>query len=188
MITIRDWLQDLVNVTDEELDFINEITETISVKANEVVIKQGQISNKVGFLAKGAMLSYYTDRQGNDKVVSFVFEGQPLILVGSFISQTPSSVTAVTLEPSEIIWTDYERYTSFMHKFPRYNTVFIEGLAKWMAQGKDRMEYLNQSSAKAKYEMMCKIDPQIIQRVPLKYIASYFGITQETLSRVRGKK
>ncbi len=188
MITIQQWLKELTKVTDKELHFIDEITETISVKANEVVIKQGQISNRVGFLAEGAMRSYYTDAKGNEKVVSFAFEGQPLILVGSFISQTPCAITAVTMEPSVIVWTDYERYTSLINKFPKYNTVFIEGLAKWMAEGNERMEYLKQSSAKAKYELMCQIDPKIIQRVSLKYIASYLGITQETLSRIRGKK
>lgn len=80
------------------------------------------------------MRSYYTDTSGNEKTVTFAFEGQPLILVGSFISQTPCAVTVVTIEPSTIIWTDYERYNSFITKFPRYNTVFIEGLAKWMAE------------------------------------------------------
>jgi hypothetical protein len=87
-----------------------------------------------------------------------------------------------------IIWTDLERYTSFTSKFPQYNKVLISALAKWFAEGKDRMEYLHQPSAKAKYERMCQLQPKIVERVPLKYIASYLGITQETLSRIRGNK
>jgi hypothetical protein len=50
------------------------------------------------------------------------------------------------------------------------------------------MEYLHQPSAKAKFERMRQLQPKIIERVPLKYIASYLSITQETLSRIRGKK
>jgi CRP-like cAMP-binding protein len=188
MITIREWLKDFTNVTDEELDAINEITETTEVKANEIILKQGQVSARVGLLLQGALCTYFTDSEGNEKVVGFVFEGQPLIVVDSFFNQIPSSVTSVALEPCVIIWTDLERYNSFIHKFPKYNKVLISALAKWFAEGKDRMQYLHQPLAKAKYDKMCELQPKIIERVPLKYIASYLGITQETLSRIRGRK
>ena len=188
MEAVQQWLKELVNITDEELAFINDITETTTANANEVVIKQGQIANRIGLLLQGALRSYAIDNDGNEKTLRFTFEGQPLIVMDSFFVQVPSTLTSVTLEPAVIIWTDYERYSAFVNKFPRYNLVFIEGLAKWFAKDKARLDYLNQSTAKAKYDKMCQSDPKIIQRVPLKYIASYLGITQETLSRVRGKK
>lgn len=188
MTTIQNWLKDFIDVTDEELDAINAITETTQVKANEVILKQGQVSTRIGLLVQGAVRTYFTDTHGNDKVVGFAFEGQPLIVVDSFFNQLPSSVTSVALEPCVIIWTDLERYTAFIQKFPKYNQVLISALAKWFAEGKERMEYLHQPSAKAKYDKMYELQPQIIKRVPLKYIASYLGITQETLSRIRGKK
>ena len=188
MTTIHNWLQDFIDVTDEELNAINEITETISVKANEVILKQGEVSDKFGFLVQGSTRTYFTDKQGDEKVVAFAFEGQPLIVLDSFTNQIPSSVTSVTMEPCVIVGTDYKRFASFINKFPHYNTVLIKALAHWFAEGKDRMEYLHQPSAKAKYDKMCEIKPQIIERVPLKYIASYLGITQETLSRIRGKR
>lgn len=54
MITIHNWLKDLVNVTDEELSVINEITETTFINANEVILKQGQVSNRIGLILEGA--------------------------------------------------------------------------------------------------------------------------------------
>lgn len=188
MVTVHSWLKNFIKITDEEIDAINKITETTSFKTNEVILKQGEVSDKIGLLIEGSTRTYYTDKHGNEKTVGFAFEGQPLIVLDSFMNQIPSSVSSVTLEPCVIIGTDYERFNSFIKKFPHYNTVFINALAHWFAEGKSRMEYLHQSSAKAKYDGMCKIEPQILQRVPLKYIASYLGITQETLSRIRGKK
>jgi CRP-like cAMP-binding protein len=188
MITIQNWLKDIANVTDEELDFITEITETVSLKANEVILKQGQVSNKMGLLLQGSTRTYFTDTEGNEKVVAFAFEGQPLIVLDSFMNQTPSSISSETMEPCVIIGTDYKRFSSFINKFPRYNTVLINALTQWFAEGKDRMEYLNKNSAKERYESMCKLHPKIIERVPLMYIASYLGITQHTLSRIRAKK
>jgi CRP-like cAMP-binding protein len=188
MLTIQHWLQEFVQVTDDEIEAIQAIIETAELNANEAILKQGHVSSRIGLLVQGAVRTYFTDKQGNDKVVGFVFEGQPLIAVDSFFNQLPSSVSTVTLEPCVIVWTDLERYNAFITKFPKYNKVLISGLAKWFAEGKDRMEYLHQPLAKDKYDKMCELHPKIIERVPLKYIASYLGITQETLSRIRGQK
>ncbi len=188
MSLIQNWLQEFINVTEEEIIAINEITETTMVKTNEVILKQGDISDKIGLLVKGSVRTYFTDKKGNEKIVFFAFDGEPIAAIGSFFNQTPSSVTTVTLENSIIIWTDHARYISFVNKFPQYNTVILTALTRWFSEGKNRMEYLHQTSAKAKYDSMCKVNPKIIERVPLKYIASYLGITQETLSRIRRKK
>jgi CRP-like cAMP-binding protein len=188
MLTVQSWLQNIVNVTEEEHQAINEIIETTHVKANETIIKQGQISTRIGFLLRGAIRTYFTDSEGNHKIVAFAFEGDPVAIIDSFLNQVPSAVTAVTLEPSTIIWTDHQRFTAFMNQYPRYNTVILTALTNWFADGKNRMEYLLKSAAKDKYEIMCKLHPKINERVPLKYIASYLGITQATLSRIRGKK
>lgn len=188
MTTIHNWLQDYIDVTDEELVAIHEIIETTQLRANEIILKQGQISTRIGLIVQGAIRSYFTDNKGNDKTLSFSFEGEPIAAIDSFLNQKPSSITTITLEPSTIIWTDYVRYSSFVKKFPKYNTLLLAALARWFAEGKNRMEYLHQSSAKDKYDTMCKLHPKIIKRVPLMYIASYLGITQSTLSRIRIKK
>jgi CRP-like cAMP-binding protein len=188
MITIQDWLRQLVAVTDEELEVINEITETTLVKANEMILQQGQVSNRIGLLVQGATRTVYTDKESTEKTLSFCFEGEPLAVVDSFLQKTPSAVSAYTLEPSVIIWTNYEGFSTFTGKFPRYNTIMLNALAHWFANSKARMEYLHLRSAKERYDTMCQLHPKIIERVPLMYIASYLGITQQTLSRIRGKK
>lgn len=188
MTTIQHWLQEFVNPTEEELQAIAAIVETAHLKANEIILKQGQVSSHIGLLLQGAVRTYFTDSEGNDKVVNFAFEGQALLVIDSFFSQIPSSITAVTLEPCTIVWASYDNYTSFVNRFPRYNQVLIAALAKWVSEGKQRMEYLHQPSAKAKYDKMCELQPKIVERVPLKYIASYLGITQETLSRIRAMR
>ena len=109
-------------------------------------------------------------------------------MVDSFFNRSPSAVSSVAIEPCTILWTDFERYNTFIQQYPRYNAVLVAALAKWFADGKQRMEYLHQPSAKARYNKMCEIHPQIVERVPLKYIASYLGITQETLSRIRSSR
>jgi CRP-like cAMP-binding protein len=188
MITIESWLKDLVNPTEEELAVMAEITEKSFVEANEILIRQGQVSGRIGLLVQGATRTYFEDAAGNEKTLGFAFEGQPLLVVDSFIHQLPSAVSSVTLEPCVIIWTDFQRFNAFVHQFPRYQSVLISAIARWFTENKGRMEYQHRSSAKEKYDLMCQWHPQIIKRVPLKFVASYLGIAPETLSRIRASK
>ena len=110
MVTIQNWLKEIANITDEELIAINEITETKSVKANELILKQGEVADKFGFLVQGSTRTFFTDKDGNEKVLAFTFEGQPLIVVDSFLSQIPSAVSSATMEPCIFIGTDYKRF------------------------------------------------------------------------------
>lgn len=171
------WLKETIHPNEEELAIIHEITETRHLKANEIIVKQGSVSNNIGLLVQGAVRIYFTDSDGNEKMVNFAFEGQPLIVFDSFFSEVPSAITAVTLEPCIIVGTDKARYLQFVNQFPKYNSLLITFISNWFADGKNRMEYLHKGTAKEKYEMMCRIHPQINERVPLKYIASYLGIT-----------
>ena len=68
------------------------------------------------------------------------------------------------------------------------NTIIITALTTWMTKDKESNRYLHLVTSKEKYDLMCELHPKIIERVPLKYIASYLGITQYTLSRIRAKK
>jgi len=188
METIHNWLKGFTDVTEEELEFINSITETTTFKTHQVLLQQGKVSSKIGLLVKGATRTYYTTPQGEEKTIGFFFEGQPLVVVDSFLHKIPSNLSSATIAPSTIVWTDHERFTRFLHRFPKYNAVFVAAIAKWFSENKNRMAYQHQSTAKEKYEMLCKTEPQIVECVPLKYVASYLGITQETLSRIRAKK
>lgn len=87
MVTIHNWLKDLVNVTEEELSVINEITETTFINENEVILKQGQVSNRIGLLLQGATRTVFTDIEGNEKNLAFMFEGEPLAVIDSFLKQ-----------------------------------------------------------------------------------------------------
>jgi CRP-like cAMP-binding protein len=188
VVTIQNWLQNFGNVTDEEMNVINNITETSLVKTDEIILQQGEVSTRIGLILNGATRTVFTDKDGNEKIIGFAFEGQPLAVIDSFLNRIPSSVSAITTEPSLIAWTDYDRFISFTNQFPKYHIIMLSAMAQWFANSKDRMEYLHQGSAKARYDLMCKLHPNIIKRVPLKYIASYLGVTQPSLSRIRAKK
>lgn len=89
-----------------------------------------------------------------------MFEGEPLAVIDSFLNRIPSSVSSITIEPSTIIWTDYERYTTFLLRFQGTIRLF---LARWqigLPMEKPYGIFKNKNSAKEKYESMCKLHPK----------------------------
>lgn len=187
-MTLRQWFKDKHALSNEMLDDIELLSEVVQLKPGKAIIKRGQIATTVGLLLEGAVYKHFTDKHDKEKVVGFAFEGEPLMALNSFINKTPISTSVVTLENCTIAWTDYERYATFISRHTDYNQIIVSEMTKWLESEKNRMEYLQQPTAKAKYQMMCQLDPQIIERVPLKLVASYLGITQETLSRIRRNK
>lgn len=168
--------------------FMERIIHTSSHKKNEVIFQQGSIPTKAVFIVKGAIRIYYTDDKGKEFTTAFKFENQSVFPVDSFTQQTPSPTNAVTLEPTELIWTSHSEFFGFLQTFPKYEKVLLQMLTVSLPLQSEQMKLLNISSSRERYEMFCKLRPEVIKCVPLKYIASYLGMSLETLSRVRAGK
>jgi CRP-like cAMP-binding protein len=134
------------------------------------------------------MRVYYTDDNGKEFTTAFRFENQPVFPVDSFTQQTPSPTNAVTLEPTELIWTSHSEFFDFLQTFPNYQKALLKMLSESLPLQSEQTKLLNISSSAERYKMFCKLRPDVIQRVPLKYISSYLGMSLETLSRVRAGK
>jgi CRP-like cAMP-binding protein len=153
-----------------------------------VILKQGSIPRSLAFLTKGAVRVYYTDDSGEEQTVNFIFENQPLVAFDSFASQTPAGVSGMALEPTELIWTSHSEFFSFLEQHPRFETAVRTVMGHYMVLNTEHTKLLRINPARDRYEALMRQRPELITRVPLKYIASYMGMTLETLSRVRAGK
>lgn len=188
MKPVIDFFSVYTKVSDEEMRFMQQITHTSSHKKNELIFQQGSIPKKAILIVKGAMRVYYTDDKGKEFTTAFRFENQSVLPVDSFVQQTPSPTNAITLEPTELIWTSHSEFFDFLQTFPNYQKVLLQILSNSLPVQSEQMRLSNISSSAERYKMFCKLRPEVIQRVPLKYIASYLGMSLETLSRVRAGK
>ncbi len=188
MQPIIDFLSQYTHVTEEELSALVQLIHFSSHEKNELLQKQGAISKRAAFVVKGAVRIFYLDEKGTEHTVNFIFENQPLVSFDSFTQQTPVVVSAVTLMPTELIWTSYSEFFDFLEKFPKYETALRSILSQYMTLGSEHLKLLRINSARERYETLKNMRPEVIQKVPLKYIASYLGMALETLSRVRAGK
>lgn len=185
MNPILDFLSAFTTVSAEEREAMTGIIYKAKLKRRELLHRQGDIPKRVAFILKGAVRAYYTDEAGTEHTVAFKFGGQPLMAFDSFTLQAPLQLNAETLEPTELIWTSYDEFFGFLETFPKYEKVLRLLLSEAMSVRNEHMKVMRITSARERYEALCAISPEVIRRVPLKYIASYLGMALETLSRVR---
>ena len=154
---------------------------------NTLLIKEGQFANSIFFIIEGAARAFYL-KDGKDISDWFAFEHDFICAINSFFLDVPSPHYIELLEPCtllEISKSDFERLTNTYHDFERLARVVV---TKTMLQLQQRIVAVQFETALQKYENLIALRPDITQRVALSHIASYLGITIETLSRIRKPK
>ncbi|OJJ15631.1 hypothetical protein BKI52_37750 [marine bacterium AO1-C] len=146
----------------------------------------GKTADELYFIAEGLVMQRFFDGQ-REKAVSFHFEGEFFTSFESFIQDTPSEFYLHTLESvTLLVWTKKE-YESFYEAFPaaiRPNRDVFQNY--FLREFKIKTRLLTYTPENL-YKYLLAQEPQIVQRVPLTYIAEYMGISQEYLSRLRKK-
>ena len=183
-----EFVTNFAEVSNAERDGMLDIINFSSHDRNEVLIKEGEVCERMAFILEGAVCIYHSDNQGNMRPFHFRFENEPLGDYESFEGQTPAGFNAIALEPTTVIWANHKDFFDFMSSFPKYEGVMTKALSKELATKNEHFKLIGLESAKERYEALCKKRPDIIKRVPLKYIASYLGMAMETLSRIRAGK
>ncbi|MBD0404244.1 Crp/Fnr family transcriptional regulator [Flammeovirga sp. EKP202] len=188
MNSIKELFINRYGLSPENFDlFYSNITEVTRSKGEEIISK-GEIHHSVYFIKKGAVRSYYINADGKEITYWFGFEGDVIASLGNFVESKPSLETIELLEDVELWKIDRSKLLDL------YNTnIELANFGRQLAEiGLLEMEQqilLNQvTDAKTRYLSLIEKHPQILQRVKLGQIASYLGITQVTLSRIRAQK
>lgn len=154
---------------------------------NAFLLKEGQYSEKVYFIIQGSARAYYL-KEGRDISDWFAFENEFLCSINSFFLGIPSPHNIELLEPSILFSLSKKSFLLLCdehHDFERLGRLVV---TKTMLQLQQRIMAVQFETAQQKYENLLNARPDITQRIPLRHLASYLGITLETLSRIRNPK
>ena len=171
----------------EAKNAVSEICKVVTVKKNIDLQPIGHTCKTIYFINKGiARIYYFID--GNDITESFAFENNIIARVESLFTGKPSRKAIQILEDAEIIAINSTKLFNLYDKYPEIERLFRLIFESAYVGTVDRIEGIQFHSAEERYNALMKEAPDVIKRVPLKYIASYLGITQVSLSRIRGTK
>ncbi|SIQ73869.1 Crp/Fnr family transcriptional regulator [Maribacter ulvicola] len=157
-----------------------------SVSKGQVILKEGETCERLYFLQKGTARTYHYQK-GKDITYWIYPENTMITSWHSYILRKPSSEYIETTEESILISMSYDQWQELYLKYPileRFGRLILE---EQMALIDDFFKGYYFLSAKEKYTLLTTAFPSITQRANLGHIASMLGISQETLSRIRGK-
>ncbi len=157
------------------------------VERNGLVLKPGHISHCVYQVLTGVIRQFYYK---GDKEISeyFALAKDKFFCVESFIKQCPSKVGIMSIEPTTLLGLKYEPLMELCKQHLEIEIFYRACLEESLIISQQRVFSLQFETAQERYNYLIENRPGIIQRVPSNYIASYLGITSETLSRIKGKK
>jgi CRP-like cAMP-binding protein len=172
-------------LTNETIDELKKHLAVAEYAKNQFLLKENQRHDFAYFIINGAARSYYL-KDGTEVNTWFAFEND---LVGSLNTYhgLPSRETVELLEDAKLISINVRTVKPFIStnlQISNFIGAVIEEYAQFL---EDRIFYSQFMSSKERYELLLKHEPMALQRIPLTYIASYLGISRETLSRLRAK-
>lgn len=171
---------------DCKTDFKNSCS-LLTLDKFSLIVKEGQFSDKMYFVVSGCVRAFYY-KDSKEITDWFAFEGDFMSSINSFYQNVLSKHNIELLERTTFLEITREtifRLTEKHHCFERLGRIAV---TKTMLQLQERIVSIQFETAQQKYESLINMRPDILQRVPLTFIASHLGITLETLSRIRNPK
>lgn len=184
---LPDFILSIVDMPNEELNEILSYFKKETFAKGHKIINQGKICKKLYFIEKGLARSFYYNDNGKEITAWFFDEGGFMTSAESFFQKSPSFYETELLEDSTlyaITNSELEKLFQKYHAMERFGRLLSVQL---LSDVLDNLNALKFKIAKERYDFMINKFPTISYRVPLGDMASYLGITQETLSRIRAK-
>ena len=183
---IQHLLTQFPHLSQESIQLIRQSYTPIHKKKGEYLLTEGQVARKLFFVAQG-LCRYFTNKDGQEITTWFGFENEFVTSFTSFFPKEPSYESIVALTDCELYQIDANTYQSMRQdsiELERLSNFFI---TQYTVQLEQRLYVIQTKTAAEKYQHILEHHPHFIQQIPNKYLASYLGITRETLSRIRSQ-
>lgn len=182
---IKEYLKSFNLLLDKEIDEFIRVAQPKVLKKGDHFIFQGEVCREIGFVNSGLLRSYYYSEKGEDVTTCFYFANTFLTAYSSLISGLPSVESIEAIADVQLISLSKAslNYLENSHaNWLKFSKVMAE--REYLVLEK-RNHMLQSKSAEAKYIDLLTNHSEYLKQIPLKYLASYLGITQRHLSRIR---
>ncbi|AEA45154.1 Crp/Fnr family transcriptional regulator [Fluviicola taffensis] len=174
-------------LTKEEETLIENAFQPKKMRKKQYFLQEGEVCKYVGFIVKGAMRQYSVDEKGIEHIVHLYIENYWAGDRESSIMLTPSIYNIDAWEDTEMLTITRAEMLSLMEKIPSLVRMIQKMDERNAIASQRRLSSTISNTAEKRYEEFAEHHPQFLQRFPQHIIASYLGITKETLSRIRKK-
>ncbi|MBE2289811.1 MAG: Crp/Fnr family transcriptional regulator [Chitinophagaceae bacterium] len=180
------YMNDIRKLDADVIRSFDEGCEYIDVARNEYLLRDGEVCNYLYIITEGLVRMYYIKE--DEEISSMFLEPfAPFTAPDSFYSRKPGYMCLQAVVPTRLARIHYHRLQQLYDQHPDLNYVGRVITERYFVKSEERLQLLRKQSAEERYQYFAEAYPELLLKIPLKYIASYLGITNETLSRIRNK-
>lgn len=174
-----------VDISDAAADYILSYFKEKKYKRGATLLQAGEVAHEVFFVVRGALHQFYIDEAGNERTCNFTFENEFVTDLESFSQQTRSPSSIKTLTETTCMTIRCVDLVVLLRESPVINEFFRLLVERIAAVSIRRTKSLLSFSPEKQFNDLIEEKPEILQRVPQRYIAQYLGIAPESLSRIK---
>ena len=183
--SLLQFIHDTVPVSQQKAVEIADRFQEKIISKNEFLLQEGKVCKEFHFLDAGFVWSYTHDVNGDDVTTNFYSNTQVVCEMFSFFKQQPTKENFQALTDCSTWFISFADLQIAFHSMPEFREFGRSMLVTAYADLKQRMLSMVQDTAEERYNLLIHSSPDIFQNAPLKYIASYLGVTNTSLSRIR---
>ncbi|MEE9362416.1 MAG: Crp/Fnr family transcriptional regulator [Cellulophaga sp.] len=184
MHEIRNFIENISPMSDSDWQFFSSKLRKVKLEKHSPLLKVGEIENHLSFISKG-IVRFYIPKEEQDITLGFLFDNAFVTAYDSLLTQSPSEYQIETLTET-VLWQITQEDLQKVYENTSSGNSIGRKMAEKMFLIKSKRELsLLSKSAEERYLDLFADRPKLLQQIPLKYIASYIGVTPQALSRIR---
>lgn len=171
----------------EEEEFLKQYLTPKKLRKKQYLLQDDDVCKYSCFVERGALRAYLVDEKGDEHITAFALEGWTIADLTSFIRQEPATLNIDALEDCELVLISKSAHDELMLTMPKYETYFRILITDAYLALQQRTTNIISLASEERYKVFTQMYQSIFQRVPQHMIASFMGLSPETLSRIRSR-
>ena len=182
---LRTHIEKRVHLTDDEFEICSKFFVPKKLRKKQFLLNEGDVCKNLGFVNSGCLREYTIDSKGAEHIIQFAIEDWWVSDLNSFLAGSPSTYNIDALEDSEVLLLEKSARDKLLDSCPKMERFFRLLMEANHVAVQRRVSDSLSASAEERYLKFIKTYPKLFEQVPQNQIASYLGITPQSLSRIR---